>query len=199
MVRVGVVAVQGDFLEHMQMLRELSRATPVAVKSTRDLNNVDAIIIPGGESTTIGGLMKVRKLDVVIIDLAERGVPIMGTCAGAILLAKKVVDRVVGETGQPTLGLMNIAVVRNIFGRQRDSFETEIHVEGVGKIRAVFIRAPAVTEAWGEARIRAYVDHPSVGRLGAVAVERNLLAVTFHPELSEGLKIYEYFLNMVKR
>ncbi|MCX8185361.1 MAG: pyridoxal 5'-phosphate synthase glutaminase subunit PdxT [Sulfolobales archaeon] len=199
MVKVGVVAVQGDFLEHIQALRELSGVEPVVVKSARDLSDVDALVIPGGESTTIGSLMRVKGLDAAIVDLAERGIPIMGTCAGAIILAKRVVDRVVGETGQFLLSLMDIAVVRNAFGRQRESFTTDVYVDGVGKVRAIFIRAPAIVEAWGEARILAYVDHYSSGKVGAVAIERNLLTTTFHPELSGDLKIYEYLLSMAKR
>ncbi|MCS7099398.1 MAG: pyridoxal 5'-phosphate synthase glutaminase subunit PdxT [Sulfolobales archaeon] len=199
MVRVGVVAVQGDFLEHVQALRELGGVEVVAVKSPRDLSGVDALVIPGGESTTIGSLMRVKGLDSAIIDLAESGLPIMGTCAGAILLAKRVADRVVGETGQPLLSLMDIAVVRNAFGRQRESFTTDIYVDGVGKVRAVFIRAPAIVDAWSEARVIAYVDHYSAGKMGAAAVERNLLAVTFHPELSGDTKMYEYLLSMTRR
>ncbi|MEM0045751.1 MAG: pyridoxal 5'-phosphate synthase glutaminase subunit PdxT, partial [Desulfurococcaceae archaeon] len=131
MVTIGVLALQGDFLEHLEILREIGvNAKPV--KKSEDLSGTDALVIPGGESTTIGTLMKVRNLIEPVIKLAESGVPILGTCAGAVLMAKKVVDRVVGETGQVTLGLMDISVVRNVFGRQKNSFITDVEVEGMG-------------------------------------------------------------------
>ncbi|MEM1850339.1 MAG: pyridoxal 5'-phosphate synthase glutaminase subunit PdxT, partial [Desulfurococcaceae archaeon] len=131
MVTIGVLALQGDFLEHLEILREIGvNAKPI--KKSEDLSGTDALVIPGGESTTIGTLMKVRNLIEPVIKLAESDVPILGTCAGAVLMAKKVVDRVVGETGQVTLGLMDISVVRNVFGRQKNSFITDVEVEGMG-------------------------------------------------------------------
>lgn len=199
MIRVGVLALQGDYLEHLQVLKELPNVEALPVKNSRDLNELDALIIPGGESTTIGSLMMVKGLNNAIVDFVVSGGAVMGTCAGAILLAKRVRDRVVGDTGQFTLGLMDISVVRNAFGRQRDSFITKVVVDGVGEVDAVFIRAPAIVEAWGEARITAYVEHPNTGRVGAAAVERNMLALTFHPEISRSKTIYNYLLSMAKR
>lgn len=199
MTCVGVLALQGDFLEHVQLLKELPNVEVVAVKSRADLGKVDALVIPGGESTTIGELMKVKGLDKEIIDFARSGRPVVGVCAGAILLAKKVADRVVGETGQPTLGLMDIGVLRNAFGRQRESFEAEVEVEGVGRVRAIFIRGPAIVEAWGDARIVGYVEHPTVGKVGAVAAQGNMLAVAFHPEISGDTRIYEFAILRAKR
>ena len=197
-MRVGIVAVQGDFLEHYELLREIG-VEAVYVKKPSDLDNLDALVIPGGESTTIGSLVLYRGLAPAIKKFAEEGKPIMGTCAGAILLAKRVVDRVVGETGQFTLGLMNISVVRNAFGRQVNSFETLVRVEGIGEVRGVFIRAPAIVEAWPPARITGYVEHPVTGRVGAVAVQENMLAVTFHPELAGERRFYEYLISLAKR
>lgn len=199
MVVVGVLGLQGDFLEHVQLLARISGVRPLLVKSPRDLAGVDALIIPGGESTTIGKLMRVRGLDAAVAELAREGRPLMGTCAGAVLLAKKVRDRAVGETGQPLLELMDIAVMRNAFGRQRESFETEVFVEGVGRVRGVFIRAPAIVESWGDARIVGLVKHPGVGSVGAVAAQRNMLAVTFHPELTGDTRIYEHLLSLSRR
>lgn len=199
MVVVGVLSLQGDFLEHLQLLSEIRGVKPLAIKSPKDLVGVDALIVPGGESTTIGSLMRVKGLDSAIADLAREGKPIMGTCAGAVLLAKRVIDRVVGETGQPLLGLMDIAVRRNAFGRQRESFESEVFVEGVGTARAIFIRAPAIVEAWNDARITAYVDYPDTGRVGAVAVQKSILAVTFHPEISEDTRLYEYIVSLARK
>lgn len=198
MVRVGILSLQGDFLEHVEMLQEMG-VEPVVVKNARDLKGVDGLVIPGGESTTIGELIKVRGLEDLINELVGSGIPIMGVCAGAILLAKKVRDRVLGETGQFRLGLMDIAVIRNAFGRQVNSFITELEVEGVGSVRAAFIRAPAIVEAWGSARIISYVNHYQLGRVGAAAIQDSKLAITFHPEITDEKRIYDFFLSMMKR
>ncbi|MEM1618594.1 MAG: pyridoxal 5'-phosphate synthase glutaminase subunit PdxT [Desulfurococcaceae archaeon] len=198
MVVVGVLALQGDFLEHLEILRELGVETKT-VKKPEDLSAVSALIIPGGESTTIGSLLAIIGLGDHLVKHIENGLPVMGTCAGAILLARKVVDRVVGETGQYTLKVMNISIVRNIFGRQRNSFIADVEVENVGIVKAAFIRAPGIVDAWTPARITGYVDHPAVGRVGAVAEQNNMLALTFHPEITGDKKIYQYFISKIKR
>lgn len=198
MVRVGVLALQGDFLEHIQILHEIG-VKAVAVKKTSDLTAVDSLIVPGGESTTIGNLLRDRGLGDRILDLVEGGLPVMGTCAGAVLLAKKVVDRVVGETGQYILGVMNIEVIRNAFGRQRDSFIADIELEEVGSVRVAFIRAPVIENAHPPARIIGYLNHPTTGVVGVAARENSLLALTFHPEITSEKRVYEYFINFVKR
>ncbi|MEM4971600.1 MAG: pyridoxal 5'-phosphate synthase glutaminase subunit PdxT [Sulfolobales archaeon] len=197
-MRVGVLALQGDFLEHAEILRELG-VEAVYVKKPGDLAGIDALIIPGGESTTIGNLISARNLGEPIAELARSGVPIMGTCAGAILLARKIVDRVVGETKQYRLGLMDIGVVRNAFGRQRNSFTARISLEGVGEVSAAFIRAPAIVEAWGGARILGYIDHPVAGRVGVAAQQGSMLALSFHPEIAGDRRIYSYFLDLARR
>ncbi|MEM3982783.1 MAG: pyridoxal 5'-phosphate synthase glutaminase subunit PdxT [Thermofilum sp.] len=195
---MGVLALQGDFLEHLEILRELGLETKI-VKKPEDLSAVNALIIPGGESTTIGSLLAIKGLGEHLAKHIENGLPVMGTCAGAILLARKVVDRVVGETNQYTLRVMNVGIVRNIFGRQRNSFITNVEVENVGVVRAAFIRAPGIVEAWAPARITGYVEHPAVGRVGAVAEQNNMLALTFHPEITGDKKIYQYFVSKIKR
>ncbi|MEN2999351.1 MAG: pyridoxal 5'-phosphate synthase glutaminase subunit PdxT [Acidilobaceae archaeon] len=197
MVTVGVLALQGDVLEHLQMLEELGARAKV-VKRPRDLAEVDGLVIPGGESTTIGELMVEAGLLEPIREMAEKGVPMLGTCAGAILMASRVRDRVVGETSQPLLGIMDIAVTRNAFGRQKESFVTELEVERVGKLRVAFIRAPVITEAWGRSRITGYVDHPELGRVGAAAEQGNLVAVTFHPEITGERRLHEYLLRKIR-
>lgn len=199
MVKVGVLALQGDFLEHMQILKELPNVEVLPAKNPKDFDKLDAIIIPGGESTTIGFLLRAKGLDNIIVDFVENGGAIMGTCAGAILLAKNVRDRVVGDTNQYTLKLMNISIVRNAFGRQKDSFITKVLVEGVGEVEAAFIRAPAIVEAWGNAKIIAYIEHPATGKVGAAAIEKNMLALTFHPEITGSKAIYNYFLSIARR
>lgn len=198
MVAIGVLGVQGDFLEHVELLREMGVSTKV-VKRPEELAEIDGLIIPGGESTTIGSLIAIKGLGVKIQELAERGVPIMGVCAGAVLLAKKVVDRVVGETGQYLLSLMNIGVVRNVYGRQSDSFITDIYIEGLGVVKAAFIRAPGIVEAWEPAKIKAYLEHPRAGRMGVFAEQGNLIAVTFHPEITGDSKVHAYFIEKVRR
>lgn len=198
MVKIGVLSLQGDFLEHIQMIKEMGVDVRV-VKNARDFADIDGLIIPGGESTTIGSLLKTRNLDQEVIALAKSGRPIMGTCAGAILLAKSVRDRFVGETRQYILGLMNISVVRNIFGRQINSFTTIVNIDEIGPVNAAFIRAPGIVDAWSPARIIGYVDHPETGRVGCAAIQDNMLALTFHPEITGDKKIYEFFLRMVKK
>lgn len=198
MVVVGVLALQGDFLEHSEILRELG-AEARTVKKPEDLSVVDGLIIPGGESTTIGSLLAIKGLNDHLVKHIENGLPVMGTCAGAILLARRVVDRVVGETGQHTLKVMNVSIVRNVFGRQKNSFIANVEVENVGVVRAAFIRAPGIVEAWAPARITGYVDHPVVGRIGAVAEQNNILALAFHPEITGDKRIYQYFISKIKR
>jgi len=123
----------------------------------------------------------------------------METYAEAILLAKRVRDRVVGEINQRTLGLMSIAVLKNAFGRQKDSFIAHVDIEGVWRVRGVFIRTPTIIKAWGRAGITASIDHLAIGRVGVAAVEDRMLALAFHPEISKSTSIYEYFLSIVKR
>ncbi len=198
MVRIGVLSLQGDFLEHIEILREMG-VEPVVIKNVADLKGIDGLIIPGGESTTIGSLVMMRRLERPIKELADSGTPIMGVCAGAVLLAKKVIDRVVGETSQVRLGLMDMTVIRNAFGRQVNSFMTELEVEGVGRVRAAFIRAPAIVETWGSARMIAYVNHLRLGRFGAAALQDSILAISFHPEITSERKVYNFFLSMIKK
>jgi len=197
-VRIGVLALQGDVDEHIHAVEtSLSKlgisGSVVKVKKRNDLD-VSGLIVPGGESTAIwrlalhGGLMdEIRRR---IID----GLPIMGTCAGAIFMAKEVRDRVVGETGQGVLGVMDISVVRNYYGRQRESFETDLEIEGIGKVRAVFIRSPIIVKTWGNAKplVNYHDTYPMV-------IEDNMLAVTFHPELTT-TAVHEWFIsNLIKR
>lgn len=199
MVSIGIISVQGDFLEHTQLLNEIPGVSTISIKSSDDLSKVDALIIPGGESTTIGGLLRLKHLDLDIKKFAESGRPLMGICAGSVLMAKKVIDRVVGEVDQPILNLMNIKVLRNAFGRQRESFQTEIFVEGIGDVKAVFIRGPAILEVWGNAKLIGFVDHPKIGRVGTVAIERNMIAIAFHPELVGDTRFYKYLITEARR
>lgn len=186
-LRVGVLALQGDFQEHISALRRLSvEAFPV--KDEEGLRKVDALVIPGGESTTMGILMTRWGLREIITKRAREGMPILGTCAGMVLLAQQVEN-----WKQPLLGLMNITVRRNAFGRQKDSFECELDIKGLDAppFKAVFIRAPAITAVAPSVDVLAKIDDKIV-----LAKERNLLACAFHPELTEDTRIYRLFLGL---
>ena len=189
--RVGILAMQGAFVEHAAMIRRLG-AEAVLVRLPRDLEKVDALILPGGESTTIGKLMRAYGLLEAISHAAGIGVPIFGTCAGMILLAKEVAGQ-----AQPHLGLMDIVVKRNALGRQIDSFETDLQISGLDPrpFHAVFIRAPIVEKVGEDVAILASLPDGTV----AAAREGNLLVSSFHPELTDDPRLHEYFLRMAGR
>ena len=184
--RIGILALQGAFIEHEASLRKCG-ASPRQVRTAQEMDEIEGLIIPGGESTTIGKLMQAYGLDEKIKAKHAEGMPIWGTCAGMILLAKEI-----AEIEQVHLSLMDIGVRRNGFGRQVDSFETELEVAGIGQSRGVFIRAPYVDKVWGEARVLAYHQERIV-----MVQEGKLLATAFHPELTEDLSIHSYFLEML--
>jgi 5'-phosphate synthase pdxT subunit len=186
---IGVLAVQGDFAEHAAMLR---RADPeVVVREVRtpaDLRDLDGLIVPGGESTTIGKLLVAYGLEQPIRRAAEDGIPVWGTCAGMILLARDIVG------GEPDgrIGLMDLTVQRNAFGRQVDSFEVDLPFNGLDRpIHAVFIRAPLVQRVGPEAETLAALEN---GRVVA-ARQGNLLATAFHPELTPDTRLHAWFIQ----
>ncbi|MBW3669601.1 MAG: pyridoxal 5'-phosphate synthase glutaminase subunit PdxT [Actinobacteria bacterium] len=184
--KVGVLALQGDVREHGAALSELG-AHVVEVRTPEDLAGVDALVLPGGESTTMSLLLQSSGLFDPIADRLADGMPAFGTCAGMILLASEVVD---GRPDQRSFAAIDIAVRRNAFGRQVDSFEAEVDVAGVGPVPAVFIRAPFVERAGAGVEVLAEVDgHPVVCRSGPV------LVASFHPELSGDLRLHELFLG----
>lgn len=189
---IGVLAVQGDFAEHAAMLR---RADPdVLVREVRtpaDLRELDGLIIPGGESTTIGKLLVAYGLEEPIRHAAQNGTPVWGTCAGMILLARDIVG------GEPDgrIGLMDLTVQRNAFGRQLDSFEVDLAFKGLERpIHAVFIRAPLVQRVGAAAEPLAVLDD---GRVVA-ARQGNLLATAFHPELTPDTRLHAWFIDMCR-
>ena len=188
--RIGVLAVQGDFLEHKQALHRLD-VEATEVRLPEQLEGLEGLIIPGGESTTMVHLVDTYGLREPLRERAESGMPVWGTCAGMILLAGSLID----SRPEP-LHLMDMEVSRNAFGRQIDSFEEEVEFEGVEgpPVVAVFIRAPVVTRTGEAARVLAKV---SDGR--AVAVRQgNMLATSFHPELTGDLRVHDLFLRMTK-
>jgi 5'-phosphate synthase pdxT subunit len=195
-VTIGVLAVQGDFAEHAASLQRAARAIgePVEVREVRrpaDLAGLDGLIIPGGESTTIGKLLVAYGLEQPIQTAAQAGLPIWGTCAGMILLARDILG------GEPDgrVGLMDLTVRRNAFGRQLDSFEIDLPFEGVDHpVHAVFIRAPLIEAVGPSARALARLPD---GRVVA-ARQGNLLATSFHPELTPDPALHAWFLGEVR-
>jgi 5'-phosphate synthase pdxT subunit len=190
--RVGVLALQGDVREHLQALASLG-VDAAAVRRPAELAAVDALVLPGGESTTMAKLA--RTFD-VLDPLRERvaaGLPVLGTCAGMILLADRIED---GVTGQETVGGLDIRVRRNAFGRQVDSFEEDLHVSGVeGVVHAVFIRAPWVEEVGASVEVLARVEAgPAAGRIVAVR-QGPLMATSFHPEVGGDSRVHALFLS----
>ena len=189
MATIGVLAMQGAFIEHMHALARLGVAGR-EVRLPEDLAAVDALIIPGGESTTIGKLMVTYGLVGPVREAATAGMPVWGTCAGMILLAKDI-----GGLAQPLIGVMDIVVERNAFGRQLDSFETDLAIPALGPepFPAVFIRAPLIRAVTGDADVLARLDD---GRIVA-ARQGRLLATAFHPELTRDDRLHRYFIAQV--
>jgi 5'-phosphate synthase pdxT subunit len=195
--RIGVLAVQGDVREHVAAL-ERSGARATRVRRPAELDDVDALVLPGGESTTIDKLVRAFDLQQPIRDRIAADMPVYGSCAGMILLADRLAD---AAPGQQTLGGMDILVRRNAFGRQVDSFEEDLHIREVGgePVRAVFIRAPWVEEAGEVVEVLARVEHgPAAGRIVA-ARQRNLLVTSFHPEVTGDHRVHQLFADIVRQ
>lgn len=192
-----MISVQGAAPEHIAALKvamaNLGMAGDVvSVRRAKDLEGVQCLVLPGGESTTISKLLRRFDLFDRIIDLANEGLPIMGTCAGCVLLSKEGDDQV-EKTETELLKLMDMAVDRNAFGRQRESFEVPLNIKGMDEpFPAVFIRAPLITKVWGNCEPLA--THSSCI---VMAKQDNLLALSFHPELSDDARIHEMLLRMV--
>ncbi len=189
-MKIGILALQGAFIEHEAILRRLG-AEVVEVRLPEQLADLDGLIIPGGESTTMGKLMAAYALEEPIREFARSGKPLWGTCAGMIVIAKDI-----EASHQPKLGLMDITVSRNAFGRQVDSFEQDIDVPALGgePFPAVFIRAPLLLKVGDGVQVLARL---SDGRMVA-AEEGPLLVTAFHPELTPDTRFHEHFLDMVR-
>ena len=184
---VGVLALQGAFREHVAAVSSLGAAAR-EVRQLKDMDGIDAMIIPGGESTTMGKLLNEWHMLEPLRERIMQGMPVYGSCAGLILLC-----RTIENSDQPRLGVLDATVRRNAFGRQVDSFETELSMPEVGPdpVPAVFIRAPVIISVGPEVRVLAEVKGQ------AVAVrQNNILATSFHPELTPDTRLHSYFLNM---
>jgi 5'-phosphate synthase pdxT subunit len=188
--KVGVLALQGDVREHVRALTELG-AHAVEVRGPDDLAAVDALVLPGGESTTIAKLVDFSGLFEPVAERLDAGMPALGTCAGMILLANEVLD---GRADQRSFGAIELAVRRNAFGRQVDSFEVDLDIAGMagGPYPAVFIRAPYVERVGDDVEVLAQVDgHPVLCRAGPIMV------ASFHPELAGDLRLHQLFMEGV--
>lgn len=187
---IGVLTLQGGFDKHMQTLEKLG-VNPVKVREAGELNAIDGLIIPGGESTTIIRLLRNFGIYDRLREKILQGLPVFGTCAGMILLSRGIDS----HPGQETLGLMDYRVSRNDYGRQIDSFDAKLIIKGLGDdpVPAVFIRAPRITEIGSTAEVLSeYEDSPVLVRQG------HMLAASFHPELTEDIRVHKLFLSMIE-
>ena len=195
-VRIGVLALQGDVREHVRSLTAVG-AQPSEVRRAGDLDDVDGLVLPGGESTTISRLLEVFQLLEPLRRHVAAGLPVYGSCAGMVLLAEQVLD---GRPDQQGVGGLDVVVRRNAFGRQVDSFETDLDFAGVGEVHAVFIRAPWVEHAGERAEVLARVPEDGSRAAGRVVAVRQgrVLATSFHPELTGDDRVHGLFVDMVK-
>jgi len=188
-MRIGVLGLQGDFREHLTLLRALG-VDARDVRTRAQLDEIEGLIIPGGESTTMAHLLEKTGMLSALRERGEQGFPIYGTCAGMILLARELND----SSPENRLALMDIAVKRNAYGRQLDSFEADLSLKNIGEFHAVFIRAPKVVRVGPGVEILAEHDGAPV-----LVRQKNLLASSFHPELTGDTRIHEYFLKMISK
>lgn len=197
-MRIGVIGVQGDVSEHVNAVARAMKefgfsGDAIAVRRRQDLDSIQGLTIPGGESTTISKLLvKLGLFDEIVRRAKDEGMPILGTCAGCILISKEAGAQA-EKTRTRLLGLMDMAVDRNAFGRQRESFEADLHVEGLEKpFHGVFIRAPAILRTWGDCRPLARLEDKIV-----LARQGPFFGSAFHPELSNDLRIHRWFLEAI--
>lgn len=189
MVRVGVLSLQGAFIEHFEFLKKFDFVEPILVKKKEDLDNIDGLIIPGGESTTIGKLLERYEMKEYLKEKIKSGFPVFGTCAGLILLSKKIEQ----NYDQPLLEVLDIVIKRNAFGSQRESMEIDLEVKGLEKpFRAVFIRAPVVSKVGNGVEVLSSVDEGPV-----LVKEGNILGSSFHPELTDDIRIHKMFIDII--
>ncbi|MDH5569836.1 MAG: pyridoxal 5'-phosphate synthase glutaminase subunit PdxT [Nitrosopumilus sp.] len=200
-INVGVLSIQGDVEENILSAKaaidELKIDGKVAeVKTPDEISSLDGLIIPGGESTTIGALSLVNGSLKVMKDKIENGMPVLGICAGMIMLSKTASDRVIGTTNQPLLDILDITLERNSFGRQKESFEASISLDSIDipKFNGVFIRAPSVSGVGSDIEVLSKLDEK------IVAVKKgNVIGTSFHPELTQDISLHKYFVSLVQQ
>ena len=200
-LNIGILSIQGDVAENgasmKAALKELGQTgNLIKVKTPEQLSKLDGLIIPGGESTVIGQLSLINGLLKQVKEKIESGMPVFGICAGLILLSKNAEDRVVGNTDQPLLDLLDVKVERNSFGRQRDSFEAKVSLEpvNISSFHGVFIRAPSISDVGSDVEVLSKFNEK------IVAVKQgNILATAFHPELTTDISLHKYFVKIIQQ
>ena len=190
-IKIGVLGLQGDYQMHCNMLNLIEGVDAEIVKLPADIEKCQGLVIPGGESTTVGKLMDRYGVDKAIIGRVKQGMPIFGTCTGMILLATEIEG-----SDQHRLGLIDMTIKRNAFGRQVDSFEADINIAEIGgdPIKAVFIRAPLVTKAGPNVKVMATLEDGEI----IMVRQDNCLAAAFHPELTDDNRVHKYFVDMAR-
>lgn len=193
---IGIIGIQGAISEHVfsmeNTIKKLNfNAEVIILRDSSQIDEIDGLIIPGGESTTISNILyKSGMYDIILNKIKKRNLPIMGTCAGCVILAKKLSDDI---NDVKLLSAMDMKVKRNAFGRQKDSFEYKIKIDGFkDSYNAIFIRAPIIEEVWGDCKILAKIKNNII-----MARQNNFLAISFHPELTNDFRIQQYFLEMI--
>ena len=197
-LNLGVLSIQGDVLENILSIKAAIDAldidgTVTSVRTPDEISKVDGLVIPGGESTTIGQLSTINGSLKILKEKIEQGMPVLGICAGMILLSKTAKDKVVGKIDQPLLDILDIKLERNSFGRQRESFESDISLNSIGipTFNGVFIRAPSISDVGSDVEILSKFNEK------IVAVKKNnVIAVAFHPELTTDISLHKYFVNL---
>ena len=194
----GVLSIQGDVLENILSVKAAIDAlgidgTVTAVRTPDEISKVDALVIPGGESTTIGQLSKHNGSLKILKEKIDQGMPVLGICAGMVLLSNNANDKVVGKIDQPLLNILDIKLERNSFGRQRESFESDISLDSIGipKFNGVFIRAPSISDVGSDVEVLSKFNEK------IIAVKKNnVIGVAFHPELTTDISLHKYFVNL---
>ena len=194
----GVLSIQGDVLENILSVEAAIDAlgidgTVTAVRTPDEISKVDGLVIPGGESTTIGQLSLFNGALITLKDKIEQGMPVLGICAGMVLLSNNANDKVVGKIDQPLLNILDIKLERNSFGRQRESFESDISLDSIGipKFNGVFIRAPSISDVGSDVEVLSKFNEK------IIAVKKNnVIGVAFHPELTSDISLHKYFVNL---
>ena len=197
-LNLGVLSIQGDVNENILSIKAAIDAldidgTVTSVRTPDEISKVDGLVIPGGESTTIGQLSLFNGALKILKEKIEQGMPVLGICAGMILLSKTAKDKVVGKIDQPLLDILDIKLERNSFGRQRESFESDISLNSIGipTFNGVFIRAPSISDVGSDVEILSKFNEK------IVAVKKNnVIAVAFHPELTTDISLHKYFVNL---
>jgi len=200
-LNIGILAIQGDVYENISStetaLKELGiSGTVKGVKTSEEISALDGLIIPGGESTTIGQLSLVNRSLKTIKEKIENGMPVFGICAGLIMLSTTANDRVVGKTNQPLLDLLEIKLERNSFGRQKESFETDISLNSINiaKFNGVFIRAPSISDVGSDVEVLAKFNNKIIA-----VKKQHIIGTAFHPELTRDVSLHKYFINLIKK